>query len=454
MKMIRPSGSLSPIWIAGTMKDKLSKNVVNTTDIKAIVDQLMQEQQVNFAPRLSGMLIKGLVVVYSKKTQYMLIDCEEIINKIMQSFKPGEVNLPEGLQKKANPNAVTLVFQDEDDNPITIPIEDWLQAANPEKEYEEPRPPIDFTISEASQQVPQFSDYSSSQTATQNLPEDYEEPIHPPPERDNYQPEPAIPEWDNLPDNDDYDAMPAPDYEEPEDEEPKAAKQKVLVIDNKIELPDKNDGGRRRARPTAVRKPIIAPQNDELEGLFELARKEFAKPPVADTVNDVDDDYGGFGYDEVELQRDEMPGNISTTTDDEGGAIPNRRGSLTNDDVVMSSLKRASLSGSTTPHLFGDNFNSLESPYPNLKLAIEQTPRRTAQDSITAETFKIRNKIRDAIEGKEEVTFDHVFAGSSRHGAAIGFYQLLVLKSLDYINFVQTEPFGEIVISQGPNFNK
>lgn len=86
-ELILNSGPFSPVWIAGTMKDKIGKKVVLSTDIADIAEKIMSEDRINLVLRLSGMLLKGLVVVYSKKTMYMLSDCEDIITKIMQSFK-------------------------------------------------------------------------------------------------------------------------------------------------------------------------------------------------------------------------------------------------------------------------------------------------------------------------------------------------------------------------------
>ena len=106
-ELILNSGLFSPVWIAGTMKDKLGKKVVLSTDIADIAEKIMHEDRINLVLRLSGMLLKGLVVVYSKKTQYMLNDCNDIITKIMQSFKTNAVNLPASAKST---DAITISF--------------------------------------------------------------------------------------------------------------------------------------------------------------------------------------------------------------------------------------------------------------------------------------------------------------------------------------------------------
>ena len=130
--LLLKKGTLSSIWIAGTMKDKLGKKVILQTDITSIVNQIMEDVRVNLVLRLSGMLLKGLVVVYSKKTQYMLVDCEEIISKIMQSFKPGAVNLPQ--LKKVSSDALTIALDKEMSDVETIDLNEWIKAQNPEQQ--------------------------------------------------------------------------------------------------------------------------------------------------------------------------------------------------------------------------------------------------------------------------------------------------------------------------------
>jgi cohesin complex subunit SCC1 len=59
------------------------------------------------ALRRSGQLLLGVVRIYSKKTKYLLEDCNEALLRIKISFKPGQVNLPDG-QLVASYNAITI----------------------------------------------------------------------------------------------------------------------------------------------------------------------------------------------------------------------------------------------------------------------------------------------------------------------------------------------------------
>lgn len=57
----------------------------------------------------------GVVRIYSRKTKYLLADCNEAFVKIKMAFRPGMVDLPED-HREAAVNAVTLpeVFHDFD----------------------------------------------------------------------------------------------------------------------------------------------------------------------------------------------------------------------------------------------------------------------------------------------------------------------------------------------------
>ncbi|OHT04428.1 N terminus of Rad21 [Tritrichomonas foetus] len=471
-ELILNSGPFSPVWIAGTMKDKIGKKVVLSTNIADIAEKIMHEERVNLVLRLSGMLLKGLVVVYSKKTQYMLNDCEDIITKIMQSFKTSAVDLaPSGgrsdealtisISKQAHGTEINYAYGD---------LNEWIQAQDPEQEYFVRPEPLEFPQSEASQSVPQLSDSSFSSATSQTLINSDAGDMTafiPPSPVPAFDP-PAVPDWTNLPSDDD--ALPAVDdnFDLPEilnegesdgENEPEADdKGKGRVVDNKIDLPNVRGQQRRRARPTASRRQAALPQNDELEELFELAKQEFAKPPQPGDLDDMDDDIpGGFGgFSDVETNRNEYNVGINSESEqnefsDNPDYAATKRVSLPSTPIEyidLNSRRSAGASGNQTPSAV-DMF----SPYPNIQFAIEKTPRRLAEDSITQETITTLDKIRHAMGDKNSITFDKAFAGSSRHGAAAAFYQLLVLRSTGYtIDVDQEKPYGPINISQGRSF--
>lgn len=77
--------------------------------------------QVKLALRTSGHLMLGVVRIYSRKTKYLLQDCNEAFVKIKMAFRPGMVDLPED-RGEAAVNAVTLpeVFHDFDSTMVDL----------------------------------------------------------------------------------------------------------------------------------------------------------------------------------------------------------------------------------------------------------------------------------------------------------------------------------------------
>ena len=469
-ELILNSGLFSPVWIAGTMKDKLGKKVVLSTDIADIAEKIMHEDRINLVLRLSGMLLKGLVVVYSKKTQYMLNDCNDIITKIMQSFKTNAVNLPASAKST---DAITISFNSKTQvaEIATGDINEWLQTGNPEDDYIV-KQPLDFpSQSEASQVLTQLSDSSSSSLSStpssQAILSDTFEPMQPPqPIGQDFENLPLPPQWDTddaVPTFDDVDDIPIdetiqgqPDEQSITESETETdndkEKQKTRFVDSQIDLPNVRGHNRRKARaPAANRRRTALPQNEELEELFDLAIKEFNRPPQQ---TEIDLDNSDFAMPPEDVRSADLP-DIDDSDIPEPPAFSdndddlNRRISLpSTPNDYLDITRKNRISAEQTP-----NSVKLISPYPNIQFAIEKTPRRSVEDSITNETISVLNKVRKGLKDKDSTTFNQIFSGSSRHGTASAFYQLLVLRSTGYtIDIQQEKPYDQITILPGSDF--
>ena len=449
--LILKKGPLSPVWIAGTMKDKIGKKLVLATDIASVAKQIMEEEGVGLVLRLSGMLLKGLVVVYSKKTQYMLIDCEEVITKIMQSFKPGAVNLPTGGRRTADDALTVQIDKDGRATVEAIPnLDEWLEE-NPEARFVVPSGPIEFATPENSQVLTQLSDTSMESTASSQMPvsSDLGDTFVPPPPRRDapaWEPVPDMPEWANIADDDGGMPMPEPENEnESEDEGARETRQKI--VDQRIELQGQGQR-RRRARATAVLRRVALPQNEELENLFEIARQQFGMPPpVAESDSD---GFAPIPYDddiEIERNRDADPEDVTATSDD--GMPEPRRVSVSASDIELEP-GRPLMSGMSS---FTGEKRNLQSPFPNYQFSIEATHKGSIHDSITNETIDAMNTIRRTMGERESITFAQVVAGASKHLIAKSFYQLMVVRSIGCVSIKQDEPFGPIEITRGRNYS-
>jgi chromatin segregation and condensation protein Rec8/ScpA/Scc1 (kleisin family) len=209
------------------------------------------------------------------------------------------------------------------------------------------------------------------------------------------------------------------------------------VVDGRTDLPA-------GARAAAL------PQNEELEDLFEVAKRQFAPPAaLADGDSGGDGEFAAPAYDELsEVERNRDAPQFPDEQSSDELTMP-RRESITGDDIELE--PRRSISGFATP-VFVRAAAQLESPFPNYKFAVEATPRRSVENSVTTQTIHTLNKIGTAMGGRESITFEQAFAGASRHGAAFAFYQVLVLRSTGAVGLSQEEPFGTIRITPGQQF--
>ncbi|GAB5591091.1 sister chromatid cohesion protein 1 [Umbelopsis nana] len=106
--IISKKGPLARVWLAAHWERKISKNQFLQTNIEKTVDAITTEQQEALTLRLSGQLLLGVVRIYSRKTRYLLEDCNDALVKIKTAFKKGDVDMPDAHRHIANMNAITL----------------------------------------------------------------------------------------------------------------------------------------------------------------------------------------------------------------------------------------------------------------------------------------------------------------------------------------------------------
>ena len=97
------NGPLAKIWLACHWERKLSKLQYINTNIPTSIDCIKNEMQI----RIQSQLLLGIVKIYSKKTKYLLEDCNDALVKLKMNLKPGLVNL-RLEQTTATNTAITL----------------------------------------------------------------------------------------------------------------------------------------------------------------------------------------------------------------------------------------------------------------------------------------------------------------------------------------------------------
>ncbi|CAI5454009.1 unnamed protein product [Caenorhabditis angaria] len=91
--VLSKKGPLAKIWLAAHWEKKLSKAQIYETNVDEAVDEIIQPKS-KMALRTTGHLLLGIVRIYSKKTKYLLADCNEAFLKIKLAFRPGQLDAP------------------------------------------------------------------------------------------------------------------------------------------------------------------------------------------------------------------------------------------------------------------------------------------------------------------------------------------------------------------------
>uniref|UniRef100_A0AAY4EEJ2 Rad21/Rec8-like protein N-terminal domain-containing protein n=1 Tax=Denticeps clupeoides TaxID=299321 RepID=A0AAY4EEJ2_9TELE len=99
-------GTLARIWLAAHWEKKVTKAQVFDLNLETTVQDIIGPQ-VKIGLRSSGHLLLGVVKIYSRKTKYLLADCNEAVVKIKFAFRPEQTDLPQdGME--AMVKAITL----------------------------------------------------------------------------------------------------------------------------------------------------------------------------------------------------------------------------------------------------------------------------------------------------------------------------------------------------------
>lgn len=85
--LLQKSGPLARVWLSANLERKLSKTHILQSDLGESIEAILMPSQAPMALRLSGQLLLGVVRIYSRKTRYLLDDCNEALMKIKMAFR-------------------------------------------------------------------------------------------------------------------------------------------------------------------------------------------------------------------------------------------------------------------------------------------------------------------------------------------------------------------------------
>lgn len=90
--LLSKTGPLARVWLSANLEKKLSKSHVLQSDIQSSVGAIVDQGQAPMALRLSAQLLLGVVRIYSRKTRYLLDDCNEALMKIKMVSEKGALS--------------------------------------------------------------------------------------------------------------------------------------------------------------------------------------------------------------------------------------------------------------------------------------------------------------------------------------------------------------------------
>ncbi|CAJ0573838.1 unnamed protein product, partial [Mesorhabditis spiculigera] len=92
--VLSKKGPLAKIWLAAHWEKKLNRNQIAETNVEEAVNEILKPK-VKIALRTTGHLLLGIVRIYSRKTKYLLADCNEALLRIKMAFRadPGGLTI-------------------------------------------------------------------------------------------------------------------------------------------------------------------------------------------------------------------------------------------------------------------------------------------------------------------------------------------------------------------------
>eukprot|EP00892_Ulva_mutabilis_P010979 jgi/Ulvmu1/8253/UM041_0064.1 len=119
VQLLGKTSPLGKLWLAAHADKRLKRQDINSTDVPQSVEQIIQSEdndnQLPLALRLSGLLLLGLVKIYSRQLQYLQEDC---LNAVQELDKADRVVGQKGQNKQKSAKAA---FANQAD--VTVPDE-------------------------------------------------------------------------------------------------------------------------------------------------------------------------------------------------------------------------------------------------------------------------------------------------------------------------------------------
>lgn len=116
MLMGNKKGDLGHVWIAAHFPHRIRKQLVEQTNISSSVDKILVDQLPIVTYRILGFLLLGVTRLYSKKVEYLLVDCNHSLYEMKVycegrkkvNINVGGMCLPESSSQRSKTNILGM----------------------------------------------------------------------------------------------------------------------------------------------------------------------------------------------------------------------------------------------------------------------------------------------------------------------------------------------------------
>ncbi|KAL6882107.1 hypothetical protein ACP4OV_011579 [Aristida adscensionis] len=401
---------LGTVWIAAHLARKIKKPQIDDIHIPSYAESIMFPE-VPIALRVSGHLLLGIVRIYSWKVKYLFEDCNRMLTTIRTAFASVQVDLP--LEADFAPfEAITL--------PPTLSLDDFnlgdenFQIDGPDNHQ---KTPDQITLTDEEQYVTVDLDDGDFRVepSVVGLPSFMEpEPIE----------EATFPPFDdglgesNKP-NDEISSPPG----------------NLPVNPNNENQSDAAQGSPERMREASQEGPDLSftksifGNDDPMEvnkdsSLF--VQNKVITPPTVDSSSPGE-----------QMPERNVPNMRTPTTYDASEDLAPQTFVFNNNDDQLDIPRLASTPGGLSSACTGaTGFGSV-----------------STRTRAVAQFFKdhVSSNSNSSTEQPRKFSLNRILEGQVRKQAAGTFFETMVLKSYDYIDAQQLEPYGDIEISVKPS---
>lgn len=409
--VLRTHDEIHTVWELGMHENAMTKNEIIKANIQEIANNIMSKKE-GFVFRLSGVLLCGIARLYSKKTYFFLIDCEEALARISLRFEP--------IEKKRKDKSKSKDGMEIDEETIKL----WQGEKNIEsiieleKADENNFPPTELMLNSSETNTsPNIAAEIIVDNDFGNVPFEisaceFEEPINLPPlnQSDNDMP-PAPFESD--------DGLNVENFENNEDSLQKSSKKNWFIIDST---------------------PIIP--LTQLSVILEDTSKTICQRPITKARICAVPSYS-------QLENDDLINEVKKIVEN----VPVFNGESHNDSDTIVDL----------PPLPSDAPNEIENDYFGGFNSNDDIHDFVVRDSTDDESDQEQDRnhqlfskdivldLKHSLEKKREEKLLNIISNHSRRSLALSFFTTLSLKNRGIIDITQSSE-ESISLSKGPNF--